>query len=190
MPQLKVGDSAPEIKNATLVYTANGETAFILSKALTNNESILLAFHRYASCPVCNFSLRQFQHEYDNLLEMGVRYVPVFHSSVENMQEAYSEEPPFAIIADPDMKLYKSYGLKPSLSAFLHPKAIGDGFKAVNSILQPGYRFKFAPEKTILTKPADFLIKANGEIAFVHYGKSLGDSISVADAKRLAAEVC
>ncbi len=181
MSTLQIGDQAPNIQAET-VY---GED-FELQAALANGEKIFLAFHRYATCPICNFSLRQFQNGYQELLDQGIRYVPIFHSSKENMQEAYPEEPPFEIIIDPDMNLYKQYGLKPSISAFLHPKALADGMKALSSMIQPGYKFKLAPEKTLLTKPADFLIDTNQKISHVHYGVSLGDSMTLSEAKALA----
>lgn len=180
MKQLTTSDQAPNFQ-ATTVY---GEI-FDLEKALAANEKIFLAFHRYASCPICNFSLRQFQQGYQTLLDKGIRYVPIFHSSVESMQESYSEQPPFEIIADPNMALYKSYGLKPSLSAFLHPKALVDSVKALNSIMQPGYKFRLAPDKTLLTKPADFLIGQDRKVLHARYGVSLGDSMSLKEALEL-----
>jgi peroxiredoxin len=174
MKKLIKGNKAPNFKAAT-VY---GEI-FDLQKALQGDEKIFLAFHRYASCPICNFSLRQFQQGYNELLDKGVRYVPIFHSGIESMRESYPEAPPFEIIADPNMNLYKDYGLKPSITAFLHPKALADGLKAFNSIIQPGYVFRLAPEKTLLTKPADFLIGNDGEILHARYGVSLGDSMTL-----------
>jgi len=180
MKRLIAGDNAPNFK-AKSVY---GDS-FDLQKALQGNEKIFLAFHRYASCPICNFSLRQFQLGYQELLDKGVRYVPIFHSGIESMRESYPEAPPFEIISDPNMGIYKDYGLKPSITAFLHPKALADGLKAFNSIIQPNYKFRLAPEKTLLTKPADFLIGKDGKILHARYGVSLGDSMSFKDALAL-----
>ena len=180
MAQLTIGNQAPLFKSNT-VY---GEE-FSLNDALTGEHKLLLAFHRYATCPICNFSLRQFQQGYDDLLAKGIRYIPIFHSSIENMQTAYEDQPPFEIISDPDMKLYKSYGLKPSITAFLHPKALVDGAKALNSIFQLGYKFKLAPENTMLTKPADFLIDNDGGILHARYGVSIGDSMTLQEALAL-----
>jgi len=179
--QLLTGALAPNFI-ATTVY---GDE-FNLQQALEQKEKIFLAFHRYATCPICNFSLRQYQQGYDELLEKGIRYVPIFHSSIENMKESYPEAPPFEIISDPDMKIYKAYGLKPSISALLHPKALLDSVKALNSIMQPDYKFKLAPDNTLLTKPADFLIGEGGKILHSRYGVSLGDSMSLQETFELA----
>jgi peroxiredoxin len=181
MKELTIGDQAPSFAAPT-VYGDN----FELSGALEKGEKVFLAFHRYATCPICNFSLRQFEKGYQELLDKGIRYVPIFHSNIESMQEAYPEKPAFEIISDPEMTLYKDYGLNPSISAFFHPKAILDAGKALNSIFQPGYKFKLAPENSFLTKPADFLINEDGKILYARYGASVGDSTSFQETLKLA----
>lgn len=174
MSRLVQNDSAPNFK-ANTVY--DGEIT--LADLAISGKKVLLAFHRYATCPICNFSLRQFEFRHQELADKGIIYLPVFHSNTENMKEAYPTPPSFPIITDPDMKLYKLYKLKPSLLALLHPKAILDTLKLFNSIMQPGYKFKFSPDNTLFTRPADFLIAENLLIEQIHYGVSLGDSISV-----------
>jgi peroxiredoxin len=183
MSQLKIGSKAPDF-SAITVYGND----FNLETSLKDGHSLMLSFHRYASCPICNFSLRQFQNAYDELLDQGLRYLPIFHSGVESMQESYPEEPPFTIVSDPQMKLYKQYGLKPSLGAFFHPKALIDFGKAMSSIMQPGYRFRLAPENTLLTKPADFIINPKGNIEYARYGVSLGDSLSLQETREFLAK--
>lgn len=171
---LKQSDKAPNF-SADTVY--NGEID--LKSMTTDGKKVLLAFHRYASCPICNFSLRQFGQRHQELLEKGIVYIPVFHSTAETMKESYPEAPDFPIVVDPNMTLYKLYGLKPSLLAIFHPKALLDMLKMFNSILQPGYQFKLSPDKTLLTRPADFLINEELKIEQVHYGVSLGDSLGI-----------
>lgn len=170
MAQLKIGELAPDFQAAT-VYDGS------LQLSAVKGQRLLLAFHRYASCPVCNFSLRQFEARHAEFNSRGLAYVPVFHSTAEKLKEYYPQRPPFPIVSDPEMKLYKLYGLTPSIRAFLHPKALRDGLKAVSSIGK-GFKFGFSPDGGFTTRPADFLIGPDGKIEALHYGESLGDAWS------------
>lgn len=177
MSRIQTGTQAPDFE-APSVFGG----PFKLSQH--RDRQVLLAFHRYASCPVCNFSLRQFMARADELRAKGIDYVPVFHSTVEKLREYYPDEPPFPMLSNPDMSLYRLYGLTPSIKAFLHPKALRDGLKAVASIGR-GFKFGFSPDGEVTTRPADFLIDTKGVVRHARYGESLGDSLSPDEVLRL-----
>lgn len=171
MARLSVGQAAP-------LFTASTVDGGSFSLSSMQGKRILLAFHRYASCPICNFSLKQFAARYQDLQDKGITYVPIFHSSIEKLKEYYPEPPPYQIISDPAFKLYRLYGLEPSLMGFLHPKALRDGLRALQSWAS-GFKPGFSPDGELLTVPADFLIDAQGSIERLHYGVSAGDSWTV-----------
>lgn len=126
--------------------------------------------------------MRQFaarQHDFE-LRELHL--VRVFHSPVEALR-GYAEGElalPFPILADPGREVYKSYGVGGSLLALLRPPSFAHFRQAMRQGLRP--RWRDARRDGIGGTPADFLIDPEGKIAKAHYGKSITDSLSPADA--------
>ncbi len=155
-----------------------------------------LQFRRFAGCPLCNLHLRSLARRHGELLAAGVREVAVFHSTAEDMLP-YQGELPFAVIADPERKLYREFGVTTSPRALLHAKAwtaplnprvypmVLRGLRAGGS---PAPRHGDSP----LGLPADFLIGPDGQVLAAKYGRHANDQWSVdelLEAARSAATV-
>ena len=81
-----------------------------------------LQFRRYAGCPICNLHLRSFGQRHDELEAAGVREIAVFHSTTGAMTP-YQDTLPFVLIADPQRKLYREFGVERSLRSIADPRA-------------------------------------------------------------------
>jgi hypothetical protein len=149
---------------------------------------IHLQFRRFAGCPICNLHLRSIVRRHDEIAAAGVREVVVFHSPAAELAEY---DLPFAVIADPDKKLYAEYGVHASPRALLHPRAYWPLIRAVSRSVvlitrrrergpaarQPGGR---------LGLPADFLIAPDGRTVARKYGRHAYDQWSVDEVLAIA----
>jgi peroxiredoxin len=73
-----------------------------------------LQFRRFAGCPICNLHMRDVARRHQEISDAGVVEVVVFHSAAEELRR-YQADLPFAVIADPDRKLYQEFGVESSL---------------------------------------------------------------------------
>ncbi|MBL7496835.1 AhpC/TSA family protein [Frankia sp. CNm7] len=142
-----------------------------------------LQFRRFAGCPVCNLHLRSVARRHAEIEAAGVREVVVWHSSADELAR-YTAELPFAVVADPDKRLYTEFGVESRARALLDPRAwwpIARGVvRSVWAVLRgrersPGLR----PHGGSLGLPADFLIAPTGEVVAVKYGEHVYDQWSV-----------
>jgi peroxiredoxin len=142
-----------------------------------------LQFRRFAGCPICNLHMRDVARRHQEISDAGVVEVVVFHSTAEELRR-YQADLPFAVIADPDRKLYKEFGVESSIRSILHPaawRAAARGFRwhQVGGAL--------APRENHLGQPADFLIGADGTVLARKYGVHADDQWSVDEVLELAA---
>jgi peroxiredoxin len=142
-----------------------------------------LQFRRYAGCPICNMHLRSVSQRHEEIVAAAIREVVVFHSSAETMLE-FQGELPFAVIADPDKKLYAEFGVGASLKAVLDPRAPLAGFRA-RSVVH-SVRGAMGIGEGHLGLPADFLVAPDGLVLAAKHGKYASDQWSVDELLDLA----
>jgi peroxiredoxin len=132
-----------------------------------------LQFRRFAGCPVCKLHLRSIAQRHDELVSAGILEVAVFHSSVELLRR-HDHALPFAVVADPEKRLYREFGVEASLRSVLDPRAWG-------AIVRGLATFGAGREagEPALGLPADFLIGGNGEVLACKYGAHADDHWSV-----------
>lgn len=142
------------------------------------NKKILLSFYRYQSCPLCNLRINKIIQKYPLYKEKNLEIISFFHSPQESMLEFMDKHDcPFPIIADPDKKMYKQYGVESSFLKLLIGSA---NLKMVKEAFQKGfYPGKVDGDKK--TVPADFLIDENFTIKKAFYGSHIGDHIPFED---------
>ncbi|XXY45186.1 hypothetical protein WME91_34800 [Sorangium sp. So ce269] len=70
-----------------------------------------LQFRRFAGCPVCNVHLRSFARRHGEITAAGVCEVVLFHSPADELRE-HVIGLPFAVVADPDKRLYGEVGVE------------------------------------------------------------------------------
>ncbi len=75
---------------------------------------------------------------HDDILAAGIREVVVFHSTAHEFL-GYEANLPFAVIADPDRRLYRELGVEFSPRALLDPRAwlptLRGLFRAIREVL-------------------------------------------------------
>ena len=149
-----------------------------------------LELRRFAGCPICNVHLRSVVTRSDELAAAGVKEVVVFHSTDEELRK-YQAELPFAVIADPDKKLYAEFGVEKSARAVLRPGAWGAIFRGAAHNLGAAVRGKeklapMNPKNGSLGLPGDFLIASDGRVIASKYGEHAYDQWTVDEVLELA----
>lgn len=144
-----------------------------------------LQFRRFAGCPVCNLHLRSFARRHHELEAADVREVVLFHSPADELR-LHTADFPFAIVADPDKRLYAEFGVESSPRALLDPRAWLPILRAIGfalagmltgTVRPPGAN----PHGGRLGLPADFLIALDGRVVACKYGAHVDDHWSVND---------
>ncbi|MFN8371575.1 MAG: peroxiredoxin-like family protein [Anaerolineae bacterium] len=135
---------------------------------------LLLSFYKWASCPFCNLRVRHLSQHYPQLQQQGLDIVAVFYSSADTLRQHMSQYTvPFPLIADPQMKLYRDYGVEKSLWGMMKTSfRMGDMLEMMRLGLM-----KTSPEGDMRIMPADFLIAPDGHIKIAHYGSDIGDHL-------------
>jgi len=105
----------------------------------------------------------------------------VFHSSAEALLRQDGALP-FAVIADPEKKLYAEFGVEKSVWSILDPRAWWAAIRGL-ATFGPG-----PPDRgeSALGLPTDFLIGTTGEILACKYGAHADDHWTVDELLRLA----
>jgi len=166
MSRLHEGDTAPSIDLPSL----SGEQVELPKSGLLH-----LQFRRYAGCPICNLHLRNVARRIGEIEEFGVREVAVFHSNAETMRP-FQGDLPFQVIADPEKRLYRKFGVEASFRALLAPRAWVAVAKGLVADHPSG---AMTGEGGHLGLPADFLIDSSGRIVALKYGKHADDQWEV-----------
>jgi peroxiredoxin len=140
-----------------------------------------LQFRRFAGCPICNLHMHEFVQRYAELTAAGIQEVVVYHSPQASLLP-YQGKFPFAVIADPEKKLYRQFGVGSSIFAILDVRAWPAMAKGIAASDKP----QGGPEGGALGRPADFLIAPDGKIVASHYGRHAYDQWSVNELLQLA----
>jgi peroxiredoxin len=151
-----------------------------------------LQFRRFAGCPICNVHLRSFTVRHAEIEAAGIREVVVFHSSAEELREHVADLP-YAVIGDPEKRLYAEFGVESARRALLDPRV---WWTILRSVTVQTWRLargrakapKPRPDGGRLGLPADFLIGPDGRLAAAKYGEHAADHWSVDDLLTLAAQ--
>jgi peroxiredoxin len=171
--------SGEVIGNRTCVTTKSKPVQIPDAKSL-----IHLQFRRFAGCPFCSVHLNTFVWRHDEIKAAGVQEVIVFRSTATALQR-HQADTPFAIVADPEDKLYAEFGVGSGLRALLSPRAL---LMALPNVIRMLPRLPGIPPwgKGALGLPADFLIATDGRVLACQYGAHADDQWSVDELLALA----
>ena len=155
--------------------TVSGETVQVPDP----ERLVHLQFRRFAGCPICNVHLQSIAQRHDEIAAAGVREVVFFHSPADELRE-HTADLPFAVIADPEKRFYREFGVESSPRALLDPRTWGAIAKGATMTL----RGRFRPPATKqdgghLGLPADFLVEPGGRVRAAKYGQHAYDQWSV-----------
>lgn len=164
--QLKPGSLTPDLHTSDFLDEA-------VDLVLLRGRPVLLSFYRYASCPVCNLRVHSIIESFPQWSEQGLAVVGVFQSTKESIaQYVGRQDAPFPIVPDPDMVLYKRFGVESKWRGLMSINVIAAAIQAFGKGFLPG-----KVEGPMHRTPADFLIDARGRIAVAHYGQDIDDHI-------------
>ncbi|MDW5612873.1 MULTISPECIES: peroxiredoxin-like family protein [Mycolicibacterium] len=144
-----------------------------------------LQFRRFAGCPICHLHLRSFATRHEEISAAGITEVVFFHSAASALQ-GYQALLPFAVVADPDRKVYREFGVDAHLRAVAHPRALLAAFRGYAKIVgrhddPDNAGVGGGDGSTHLSLPADVLIVPDGAVVTVHYGRHADDQWTVDD---------
>lgn len=166
--KLQAGQMAPDLEAMDL-------SGHPVSLRALRGRAVLLSFYRYASCPLCNLRVRDLREAAPQLQALGLVAVGVFQSDAATLgRHVGRQRPPFSLLADPGMALYRRYGVERSGLAMLHPATLAGALRAMAAGFLPG-----RIDGPVDRMPADFLIDAQGRIAVAHYGRHAGDHLPI-----------
>ena len=145
---------------------------------------IHLQFRRFAGCPFCSVHLRSIVKRHDEIAAAGIREVVVFRSTAAALRRHHADTP-FAVIPDPQDKLYAEFGVGSGLRAMLNPLAL---LMALPNVIRMLPKLPGIPPwgKGALGLPADFLIATDGRVLACKYGTHAYDQWSVDELLALA----
>jgi len=136
-----------------------------------------LQFRRFAGCPICNLHLRSVVARHAEITAAGIREVVFFHSPAAELR---SYDLPFAVVADPDKRYYRDFGVESDRRALLHPRVWGAILRGSAMTLLGRFRPPAVRQAGgRLGLPADFLIAPDGRVLAAKYGKHANDQWSV-----------
>jgi hypothetical protein len=152
-----------------------------------------LQFRRFAGCPVCNLHLRSFVRRHEEIEAAGIREVVVFHSPADELRQ-HTADLPFAVVADPDKRLYVEFGVESAPRALLDPRVWGP---IVRAVLRSSWAILRGRERGPASRPhggrfglpADFLIAPDGSVLAAKYGEHAYDQWEVGELLELAGGV-
>ncbi|MGW0392347.1 peroxiredoxin-like family protein [Streptomyces sp. NPDC003042] len=152
-----------------------------------------LQFRRFAGCPVCHLHLRSVVRRHGEIEAAGIREVVVFHSPADELREHVADLP-FAVVADPDKRLYAEFGVESSYRSLLSPRAWWPVLRALGSggvelVRGRGRLPALSQAHGRLGLPADFLIAPDGRLLAAGYGEHVDDQWPVEKLLTLAERV-
>ena len=165
--RLKPGDRAGDFD------TLDMEGRRITLKDYTGSR-LLLSFHRYASCPLCNLRLHRLIGNLDRFADQGLQVLAVFQSSPESIKKYVGrQKAPFPLVADPEHVMYRAYGVETSWRGF-----VKGGLRVVSLARAMGLGYRPGQmEGRVALVPADFLIGPDLTVSRAYYGRDIGDHL-------------
>ena len=138
-----------------------------------------VGFFRFASCPLCNLRIHTMIGEWERW-QHRCTYVAVFQSPAERFTEFMrKQQPPFSVIADPELELFRAFGIESSVGAALKVPVITETVRAKMAGFPVGALA--AKDGAAFRVPADFIIH-NGVVNTAFYGSNVAESIPFDDA--------
>ncbi len=176
--QLQLGEPAPAFE----VTDTEGKPQSLAQYA---GQTVLLAFFRYAACPLCNLRVHELTQRAPLLKQKGLKILAFFESDSARVAKLIGKhKPPFPLVGDPQRIVYKQYGVESSWAGFvrggLSPKI---GLALANGFL-PGKM-----ENDLALLPADILIGPDGKVLATFYATDIAHHMPLATLEGLLSSV-
>jgi peroxiredoxin len=144
-----------------------------------------LQLRRFAGCPVCNLHLRSIAQRHGDIVRAGIEEVVVFHSPQDELRRHVDDAGlPFAVVADPDKRLYRELGAESRRRGLLTPRALWAIARGLARSTWAIIRGRERPPALVphggrFGLPAEFLLDPSGRIVACKYGSDIYDQWSV-----------
>ncbi len=173
--RLVAGTPAPECTLSTL----RGVDVQLSS---LQGAPVWVSFSRFAACPLCNYEIHRIRGEWENRFAgVNFRHFRVMQSPIEKLEEfVTTKDPPFELVADPEMHAYRAFGVERSILKMFTPGSIKVGRAASKA----GFKPHGTVEGPVTRVPADFLIDGEGVIRRAHYGAHIADHVVLDEVSR------
>jgi len=168
-----------ELGQPAVPFTAQTIDGTAVSLSQFAGKPVLLMFLRYASCPMCNLHLHDVAKGYAGLRDRGLTVMAFFHSPARAIRaHAGGRQYPIPLVADPELRVYRMYGVETSwprlLLSIAKPSFYVSFFRSLLHGFWGGAALRMAK------MPADFLVGPDGRLVAAHYGRDIGDHLTVA----------
>ena len=181
MAKLEIGQIMPDFDYVT-PFT-DGHT---LAETAAKAPKTALVFLRYWGCPLCQYDIHLLAQAYDEITAAGGQLFVVLQSDPAGLAEQLGapDKLPFAIICDPEQKLYKEFCIAPaaSMAKMADLKMVGRIIKATRLGFKHG---AYVCDEQQL--PAAFVVDSDRKILYAHYAKSVSDMPDAAELTKLLA---
>ena len=150
-------------------------------------KKVWLGFYRWASCPLCNLRITEILERHQEFEKAGIQTIAVFQSSPENIAKYVgAQDPPFPIIADPDLALYEQYDVQTSWAAMFYPRVF---MRAIRAVFKGLLRIDLW-DGPLARVPADFLVDPEGLVYEAYYGQAISDHIPFEAVHKFGEDLC
>jgi peroxiredoxin len=147
-------------------------------------QLLWLGFFRFATCPLCNLRVHQLVADWPRVAGR-INYLSIFQSPPERFEGYVSKQnPPFPVVSDPEMHLFKLYRVETSVLAAFSGTVVSKMGQA-RKLGMP--LFDGPKDGGSFRVPADFLIDQSGVLRVCRYGKNIADSIPTEDVEKFLA---
>lgn len=167
--KLEAGLKAPDFAGESL-------KGGMVSLETFQGRNLLLQFHRFASCLPCNLHLRGLMARSEDLSGAGITPIVFVHSPTSSMEkyqipDMSNDDLPFDIVADPDKRIFRAYGVEASWTGLLSWNVVRQSSRAISA----GLFTTLKVDGGLTGLPAGFLVDGGGVIRHAHYGKTIAD---------------
>lgn len=176
--RLVAGERAPDCDFVTL----RGERVTL---SRLRGRPVWLSFSRFAACPLCNFRVHQVIGQWASRFSGSpLRHFMFFQSPASKLAEyVATHDPPFDLVADPELELYRRFRVELSLTKMISLEAL----KITGAALRERTIVVAGPDGPIHRIPADFLIDPEGVLRVARYGESIVDHVALDEVSAFAA---
>ena len=142
-------------------------------------QALLLSFFRNGACAICNLQVHKLIQKYPEYHEHGLEIIAVFESPRESvLANVQKQDVPFTLIADPDARLYKLYGVENSEEKVMASPNPERRNRIIEEAAAIGYQLIKEDGQNFFRMPADFLIGPDQHIQTAFYSEDIGEHIS------------
>ncbi len=142
---------------------------------------LLLSFLRNGACALCNLHVHHLIEAFPKLHAQGLEIVTVFESPASSVeQNVGKQDAPFAIIADPEAKLYAMYGVEISEEKVNATVARLETPAVIRAAAEHGFQLTPEEGSNFYRMPAEFLIGPDGVVRIAHYANYIYDTLDPA----------